>query len=55
MEPRREDKREPEMTPGAPKAEPKPRRFRMVKLEERIAPAASYQAALPCTCKGSGC
>jgi hypothetical protein len=40
MEPRQEVKREPKSA-EAPKAEPKRKRFRIVKLEERIAPLAS--------------
>ena len=39
MEPRNEEKREPK-APQPRTEEPKPRRFRIVKLEERIAPAA---------------
>ena len=38
MEPRNEQSEKP---PEAPKAGSKPRRFRIVKLEERIAPQAS--------------
>jgi hypothetical protein len=38
MEPRNEQSEKP---PEAPKAGTKPRRFRIVKLEERIAPQAS--------------
>jgi hypothetical protein len=39
MEPR-DDKREQRPAPERPK-QPKPKRFRLVRLEERIAPAAS--------------
>lgn len=41
MEPREEDKRESQQAPEAPKAGLKLKRFRIVKLEERIAPLAS--------------
>ena len=41
MQPREEEKREPQMAPEPRREEqPKPRRFRIVKLEERIAPMA---------------
>lgn len=43
MVPREEVKQEPEKTPKALEAEPKPRRFRIVKLEERIAPRSGLQ------------
>ena len=43
MEPRREGKKTP-----APGAEQKPRRFRIVKLEERIAPAKGGKASHNC-------
>jgi hypothetical protein len=39
MEPREEEKREPEAPEVRPE-QPRPRRFRIVKLEERIAPQA---------------
>ena len=56
MEPRNDENREPEKAPEAPQAEqqPKLKRFRVVKLEERIAPVATSLAA-PCTCRGSSC
>jgi hypothetical protein len=42
MQPREEEKREPQMAPEPRREEqPKPRRFRIVKLEERIAPLTS--------------
>ena len=54
MEPRNEQSEKP---PEAPKAGSKPRRFRIVKLEERIAPqAAAYQpktSNLPVGCNKS--
>ena len=50
MEPRNEEKRDPKV-PEPPKVEQKPRRFRLVKLEERIAPLAVGG----CTRDGSGC
>ena len=40
MEPREDEKREPKV-PEPREAEQKPRRFRIVKLEERIAPQAA--------------
>ena len=40
MEPRKEEKQEPK----APQPRTEPRRFRLVKLEEHIAPAANGQA-----------
>ena len=43
MEPRKDEKREPK-APESRTEEPKPRRFRIVKLEERIAPAAPAPA-----------
>jgi hypothetical protein len=47
MQPLNDEKREPKKAPEPPKEEPKPRRFRIVKLEERIAPQAT--ASPPCT------
>jgi hypothetical protein len=44
MEPRREEKREPEKAPELPKEQPTPKRFRIVKLEERVAPRATIRA-----------
>jgi hypothetical protein len=41
MQPRDDDIRGPEQAPEAPSQEPRPRRFRIVKLEERIAPQAT--------------
>jgi hypothetical protein len=41
MQPRDDEKREPQMAPEPRRAEPRPRRFRIVKLEERIAPLAT--------------
>jgi hypothetical protein len=51
MEPREEQKRE--KAPEPPKEEPRPRRFRIVKLEERIAPLAAHPTG--CTEFESGC
>jgi hypothetical protein len=62
MQPRDDENREPQKTPEAPKEKQKPRRFRIIKLEERIAPRSS---AIPntrscgdcghCTYPDSGC
>jgi hypothetical protein len=51
MEPRQEVKCEPKSA-EAPEAEPRPRRFRIVKLEERIAPRSGSR---PCSNENSGC
>ena len=47
MEPREEQKPEPQKAPEVSKEQPKPKRFRLVKLEERIAPAANGPAPHP--------
>jgi hypothetical protein len=52
MEPREEDKQEPK-APEPRKEQPRPRSFRIVKLEERIAPRAALNR--PCTNLDSGC
>jgi hypothetical protein len=39
MEPRREEPRRDEPKVAAPRPEEKPKRFRLIKLEERIAPS----------------
>jgi hypothetical protein len=44
VEHREELKREPQTTPEPRRDEPRPRRFRIVKLEERIAPMAGGKA-----------
>jgi hypothetical protein len=41
MQPRDDETRGPGNAPEAPSQEPRPRRFRIVKLEERIAPQAA--------------
>jgi hypothetical protein len=51
MQPREEEKREPQMAPEPRREEqPKPRRFRIVKLEERIAPRAAVPESHPPRC-----
>jgi hypothetical protein len=45
MEPRREEKKDRE--PRAEAKEAKPRRFRVVKLEERIAPGGGHCGSFP--------
>ena len=42
MQLRHDETRGPEKAPEAPRQEPRPRRFRIVKLEERIAPQAAF-------------
>jgi hypothetical protein len=53
MEPRREDQPRPE----EPRPEEKPKRFRIVKLEERIAPSAGggSKNCKPISWKGCAC
>jgi hypothetical protein len=54
MQPREEEKREPQPAPEPRREEqPKPRRFRIVKLEERIAPLAAHPTR--CTWWDSDC
>jgi hypothetical protein len=62
MEPREAEKRETPKSPEAREAEPRPRRFRIVKLEERIAPRLSTPQTRSCgfdcgqcTIPDSGC
>jgi hypothetical protein len=55
MEPREEEKREPK-APEVPKAEQKLRRFRLVKLEDRVAPLAGGKVGwFPPTFSGPEC
>jgi hypothetical protein len=53
MEPRHEEKKNMERRTEAKEA--KPRRFRIVKLEERIAPCNPHVGQLPNTCRPKQC
>jgi hypothetical protein len=60
MQPREEQKREPQTAPEPRREEqPRPRRFRIVKLEERIAPRAAIpdteRVGCVCSHPESGC
>lgn len=50
MEPRDDEDREPNDCPEVPKEPPKLKRFRIVKLEERIAPAVAGTTREPPPC-----
>jgi hypothetical protein len=49
MEPRREEPRREERKAPTPRPEEKPKRFRLIKLEERIAPGGGGSNGAKCT------